>query len=403
MQYCEQCGNPVYDGDFCTNCGARIGNIQEQPVRSCWKCGAALEQGDFCTNCGASQSEWNPQAQWAQQEEEPPRKKRGGLIALVILLLCVAGVGGGYLAWRMIELPRDDRIVEGGDPEEDEEPSTDQTDPTEENPSQSDPAGEEPTQSEPTGEEPTQSEPAEDPEQATQPETTEPEETSPPEETAGSEHNDEEETEPEEVLTPVTLSSESQYNINIFLSNFSEQHFCEDTFEGFYAEGASAERLVDFVIMYKTINNASALAQRKNSDGEVYITLDEMNTIADRFFDRTVTISDIQSAGYRTYGQKIYWVPESGVAYDHMTVADGVWLREDGTYYVEFTIYTASGQYHSGTGAITNKNVYYLTPSQAASSDDLRTYLHGTAIVRTYNYNGRNTYQIISYNLKNDG
>lgn len=208
----------------------------------------------------------------------------------------------------------------------------------------------------------------------------------------------------------VNLSRDEQYRINVFLSNFSEVWFNEfftytngtkfnwDAYETFVAQNASPGELIEFVRFHCWINDQGTLGARWSADG-VYMTIDEISTEAERFFNRTVSLADVNNSGCQVVGDRVYWQVGVGEPYNHMTVADTMWKKTDGTYTVSFSIYQANDKYDSGPGLIGDKSVYYLSSEEATVDTGVSYYMSGTAEVRPYVKNGKNTYQLISYQL----
>lgn len=207
----------------------------------------------------------------------------------------------------------------------------------------------------------------------------------------------------------VNLSRDEQYRINIFLSNFSEVWFNEywddwSEYEKFATSHASEGELIFFIALHCWANDEKGkLAQRWNETG-VYMTLDEVNAETMRFFGRTITLNGAKNSGYRVDGERIYIFDRAGVGetYDHLTVADTMWKKKDGTYLVNFSIYQANDKYDTGPGLIGDKSVYYLSSGEAKNDPGVVYYMSGTAEVRPHVKNGKDTYQLISYQLVSD-
>ena len=67
-----------------------------------------------------------------------------------------------------------------------------------------------------------------------------------------------------------------------------------------------------------------------------------------------------------------------------------MYLNNDGSYTVTFKGY--------GYGDLSLvPEIYYYTAEQAASSNRGRLFMQGKAIVYPFEYNGRNTYQLVRY------
>lgn len=346
--YCENCGNPLLPTDkFCDKCGAKNRLAGETvPVQ--------------------------------------PKKRKLWPLILAVVLVILLGLAA-LVALDVVELPfgdgshstADDREDEDSEDEEPEEEETEETAPTA---------------------------------------TTEVPATAPQEPVSATEL-------PTEATEPVamvqdpyteydwdsmnlrSLSSGEQREINIFLSNFSEVWFHEydlHTFEVGYDVFDTAEaedsQLINFVFNHLLVNGFSVLSQ--TSDGsEVYLSLSKINTYTQRFFGRNVTLEGFVLPNYQVSSDKVYRTWGSGDTYNHMTVAEEMWLQADGTYVVKFRIYAAGVAYDAGPGSIGDSSIYYLTPEQARTDPGVTYYRSGIAVVKPYRHNGRDSYQLISYRL----
>lgn len=237
-------------------------------------------------------------------------------------------------------------------------------------------------------------------------EVTEPADTQPPETEAT-----EAPTEPEPVL--MELSADERYEINIFLSNFSEQCFREDFIwneaasnEVFYSAEADIVEIVSFVWLFAKINRSDEEDVSYNGDFYYGIDIDVLDSLAQRFFGRTLTESEISAAkepGYSVYDGMVCYPAADGDTYTNMTVTDRMYDLGDGTMRAEFAIYSASMDTDEVVGAggpIHDKSVYYMTGEQIRGRSDFEFHLKGAAVVRPQTLdNGRESYQLVSYEL----
>lgn len=334
--YCENCGNPL------------------------------LETDKFCDKCGTK----NRLAGEKLPEAQPRKLWLPVLAAVLVLLLTLVAM----IALDVVELPREDdrpRLTE----EEEETEDTEEPEPSE-------------TTVAPTDPETTAA--TEPPTEATEPVAMT------------------EDPYAEYDWTKMTLrklSSGEQREINIFLSNFSEVWFHESdlyTFEGHYdpfeTDSAEDAELIRFVFRHLLANGFSVFSQ--TSDGsEVYLSLSKINTYTQRFFGRNVSLAGFSLPGFRVSGERVYMSYGIGETYNHMTVAEEMWLQSDGTYVVKFRIYTAGYAYDAGPGTIGDSSIYYLTPEQARTDPGVTYYRSGIAVVKPYEHNGRASYQLLAYRL----
>ncbi len=201
--------------------------------------------------------------------------------------------------------------------------------------------------------------------------------------------------------TPLTLDSQGRYDINIFLSNFSEQHFAESV--SFDAANADTAALVDFAYLFNYINRYSALHENsfvQNDISYVYLTIDEINRDLERFFGLSVTASAVQAAiTDTTYhfvsGDRVCWAQAAGASHGSFTIVDAMYKCPDGTYEVEFTIYDFTDM--GGGNHITDESVYYMTAAEALRLANVEVYASGRAVVRAAN--GDSPYHLIAYDV----
>lgn len=230
-------------------------------------------------------------------------------------------------------------------------------------------------------------------------ETTEPVETTAPVETTLPV-----ETEPAKVQ--VELTEQMRYEINIFLSNFSEQMFWSPQAGVFRSADADAYEILFFAwnnLSYNTHDSEEVVI-----DGEYYegLALDAVIDRCERFFGRSLTASDAEAAGgdFRMIDGLICRPEAWGDTYEDMTVADAMYDLGDGTMWVEFTVYSPTEDAFmddvSTVGGINSKSIYYYTPEQAVDSGYFVPRLKGNALVRPKTLeNGRETYELVTYEL----
>lgn len=214
-------------------------------------------------------------------------------------------------------------------------------------------------------------------------------------------------TKPEPV--PMELSRDERYEINIFLSNFSEQWFHEgwpwnsDGNTVFYSAEASVEEMVNFLWIFAKINRGSEMQYINRGENSYYaFTNDTIASLAQRFFGRTLTERDLQAMEleYFTYIDGMVCSPAAdGETYMNMTVTDELYDLGDGTMRAEFVIYEA-WDYADAGGHVQGKDLYRQTGQEARDNPHLEIHRKGAAIVRPQTlFNGRESYQLVSYQV----
>lgn len=203
-----------------------------------------------------------------------------------------------------------------------------------------------------------------------------------------------------EVQQPV-LDPQTQYNINIFLSNFSEQGFNEWEGGRFYADTAQASQLLDFVSTYMFINTDTRDYDLTEDYCNMCIPLDRINERLNRFFGRSVTLADGASCGYLVQEDCICFPYGVGASHPELTVVEELTAQSDGSYKASFRIYTAESS--STGGNMVDKSYYYLDSLTAAQHWDLSYHARGEAVVRPYRLSdGTASYQLIAYEVFDD-
>ncbi len=228
-------------------------------------------------------------------------------------------------------------------------------------------------------------------------------------------------------LQEIAISTDERYKINIFLSNFSEQNFCESyvqdeetneythVLNDFDAATADIMELVGFAYAHAKIN--MNVLEQFTYDGYPYygIPFSTIKSITENFFGRPLEQTDIQTGQWNEYwGYSgilldgfVCYPAADGATYNNMTVVEKMYDLGDGTIEIPFNIYTvtdigADGSIALIAGAIQDKSVYYFTPDDAESHPYFEHHLSGVAVVRPHTTDyGAQSYQLISYQLTN--
>lgn len=200
-----------------------------------------------------------------------------------------------------------------------------------------------------------------------------------------------------------TLSDQERYELNVFLSNFAEIGFPQ------YDEATSGNNaLIFFGCMHNSRNHTDGAIPISDEEARKYVKLEEQyihacykvdkstveNTVA-RYFGKNVmhgssTTTDQYGLNWDQGYSNGYYYFDSGEEGDFsidVAVADSMYENSDGTYTVAFKTYVF-GEPDEFPG------VYYSTPASVVGRT---AWAKGTAVVRPYSYNGRNTYQLVSY------
>lgn len=209
--------------------------------------------------------------------------------------------------------------------------------------------------------------------------------------------------------TEVTMNADQQYEANIFLSNFSEQH----SFEGnpdFNVESARfsiLDQLVRFAYLYCKLNRHAAIGIAWEGESAYYtLSLSEANNVFSRFFGFTITEEDAALFGpyvrgyYRAFYDKgtFYFTASDGEAYNRFTVVRRVEDLGDGSFRLLFDIYKLDiNEYHKSDAV--DSSYYAMSDTEALANGSLTWANSGVAIVRPYSYNGRATYQLVRYTV----
>lgn len=185
------------------------------------------------------------------------------------------------------------------------------------------------------------------------------------------------------------FTKDQTYQINVFLSNFSEQNFQNYP--------CSTYQMVNFGFKYAKVNNREVFHSK---DGYYYVNVGDMDSILTRFFGTTVNLTQPTSLT-GPYNEVIecrdggYYRPMAdGDSVAYCTAATFMRHNGDGTYTVSFDIYAHVNPHDSMSP------YYSMTANQMAASSDLRYQQSGTAVVKDYTRsNGVKSYQLISYDL----
>ncbi|MGN1444302.1 MAG: hypothetical protein ACI4XE_10695 [Acutalibacteraceae bacterium] len=189
----------------------------------------------------------------------------------------------------------------------------------------------------------------------------------------------------------ISLTDSLQYDLNIFLSNFSESKVPS------FSDRLSDEELADYGLCYNFINRQHLFETPENGDyyeqGDVYGThrIKEHYVIETikKYFD--VTVSPGFAEGTRFYSDGYFYIEFTGAPFsDGFTVVSSARDIGGNLYEVNFSIYMSDGN---------DKPYYGYSTRDIENTTDpyVRYVCDGTAYIRATNIYDRSTYILDSY------
>lgn len=174
--------------------------------------------------------------------------------------------------------------------------------------------------------------------------------------------------------------------INTFLSNFSEQ----PDFESFNFRDYQASQLINFAYFQIYRNNPSIVAYDDNFNA--VISADAIESTISRFFGLSV---EPQSTNILTFNNgQYYWGEAVGGSITHFSIADKMFVNEDGTYSVSFSTYS----YSEFDAVIPLENVYALSGDELQGQTGIQFENSGDAIIQDATYRNEPCYHLLNYN-----
>ena len=215
-----------------------------------------------------------------------------------------------------------------------------------------------------------------------------------------------EETEETEEAPPVqtkkewNLDAEGRYKINIFLSNFSEQGFNEydyvnnlENLKTFDVKEINADQLLEYSFTWHSINRPKSVVYEGDS---MYLTIDQINESLQRYFGVTLSKDQIAGSGFSSDGNRVSKMAGFGASYPEISIIKSMTDNGDGTYHVEFGIFTVE-ESSTGGNIVADKSVYYMEYAEAVMVDGISSYGSGEAIVKPYKNGDIDSYNLIRY------
>ena len=215
--------------------------------------------------------------------------------------------------------------------------------------------------------------------------------------------------------TPGTLSltDKQRYEANIFLSNFSEQGFCEYGSRSFNAADATDAQVYSFAHLWAKINRNRAIGYKNEYET---MTLDLVNEIAGRYLELGRKLNPADGTDYsKELGMGNY-------DWDRVWFEDGLFFfpAADGEIHTGFTVVREARSLLGGLVSFDfdtydmdidsyfdkdgiPKDYYYMTSEDArqlASTGEISRRGSGKAVCAPKTLdNGRETYGLISYSI----
>ena len=203
-------------------------------------------------------------------------------------------------------------------------------------------------------------------------------------------------------LIPVeffSLDGDKQYEANLFLSNFAEQGINLYFFDLDMSQILPS--LIDFAHIWYKINDRSAVSYGM-LDYVSYETIDleDIAAVINRYISLTVTEEAVDNYYYPQehsfYQDGVFFFdPADGEVYNRIAVADSLSLLDDRRYCLTFTEYEVDLDVYFDSGI--PRSYYELDAFEASQHPHLNRSRDGFAIVTPYNYNGKDTYQLVEY------
>lgn len=210
--------------------------------------------------------------------------------------------------------------------------------------------------------------------------------------------------ETEAKIVPMTLSEDEQYEINIFLSNFSEQGFnmyneVEKVVitEDFHVDHANVNQLVQFAFEMYDINIGRELTFLDGGNS-MALTVDQVCNKVNRYFALNLTPEEVATCGYAKEGNYVKKPYAVGDSHPEFTIVDEMLDQGDGTYLANFKIYILE-ESSTGGNMVADKSVYGMTDAEASTAAGVSYYADGSAVVQPYQVNGKDSYQLIAYKI----
>lgn len=197
--------------------------------------------------------------------------------------------------------------------------------------------------------------------------------------------------ETEVVDNEIDIDSDTQYKLNLFLSNFAEARITQYP--------CCTYHKLRFVISHCQINSVGNL---EYAHGDVFINKTMVDSILNKYTGTTVTeYSESQvhtsCSGFDSiyFEEYYYYTNAGGGEYaGYVAVADSMHQNGDGTYTVYYNVYTVDSDYASNYSI---SAFYSYSPSQVYLEQNLEFSYSAVAVVQDYTRSGgQESYQLLS-------
>ena len=198
----------------------------------------------------------------------------------------------------------------------------------------------------------------------------------------------------------LSIDADTQYNANVFISNFAEQPQLESI-----ASSSELVDLLDFVHMHTYFNDYNGFSYEEMFSG---MTLDYVNKKLKRFFDISIDekqLEKLPAPEYDSSGNywgpyyangKVYYVSADGLMKSTLAVVNTITDNGDGTLTMNFTKWEHD---YLSDESFFRESDYYLSGADAKNDSSLKYVSDGTAIVKPYKDGSKDSYQLIEYSL----
>ena len=189
----------------------------------------------------------------------------------------------------------------------------------------------------------------------------------------------------------IEIDSDTQYKLNLFLSNFAEARITQYPCCPYHK--------LRFVISHCQINGVGNL---EYAHGDVFINKTMVDSILNTYTGTTITEYSESLVHTSCYGsdsiyfeEYFYYTDAGGGEYaGYVAIADSMFQNTDGTYTVHYNVYAADSDYFSDYGV---SEFYSYSPSQVYWEENLEFCYSAKAIVQDYTRSGgQESYQLLS-------
>lgn len=151
----------------------------------------------------------------------------------------------------------------------------------------------------------------------------------------------------------LSLDEDQRYNVNLFLSNFSEQFFAVR--EGAYtSDNADPAMVLDFAVNHTWFNKENLIETGEWGDYNTRLSANKLAVSAKKYLNKAVKKG--ASENFVLQGNYYYWEETGGHIKDGFTCFDSVESIDENRIGVHFHVY--------GGGDDWRNNVCYLTPEE---------------------------------------